>query len=557
MEIRTYLRVLFRYWWLVLIALVVTVGFTAWFTFRQTPLYEASASFIVRPTLSDVDQKSELSGLDVLGRQGDIASTFAEMANSRQTKIKVADSLGLSASQRGKVSVDSQIVSGTYLLKITVESPDPELTRDFANMVGAETIRFVEDLYVTYELVPLDAATAPSSPSKPNKMLNLVLSAALGLVLGAGLAFLAYYLRIPAEAVIAPAVPAGVTASQPEAEVIAGSQPIAEPVAIAATTAATAAASEAMESGKGAEEPAEPSGILPVPRRIVGWIAAAVLTVALVVGALIILLSDRGTSSAAVPPETTLTSLAAAAALTTTAMSQPENTDMPTIVPSLTATTEPSATTSPKPSATPIVIPSVTPTTEPSATSSPEPSATATEEPTATETVEPTATATTAPSETPTDMPTPTAEPTEPSAPAATPEPAGTLLPAPKLLAPLDRQDFQPNAEIVLRWEWTGELPEDAYYEVTVAYSHLGERWFDDVPWLRELRWTLTDHTYLPGLSDDGQYWWSVQVVGQTGTDADGNPVGEPLSAPSQEWLVTWRKTSGGGPRDTPTPPDP
>jgi hypothetical protein len=125
------------------------------------------------------------------------------------------------------------------------------------------------------------------------------------------------------------------------------------------------------------------------------------------------------------------------------------------------------------------------------------------------------------------------------------------------LLAPPDRQDFQPSAEVVLAWEWTGELAEDAFYEVSVAYSHLGERWFDDVPWLRETSWTLTNHDYLPALSDDGQYWWSVQVVGQTGTGADGKPIGEPLSARSEERLVIWRKTSGGGPAGTPTAPPP
>jgi hypothetical protein len=100
-------------------------------------------------------------------------------------------------------------------------------------------------------------------------------------------------------------------------------------------------------------------------------------------------------------------------------------------------------------------------------------------------------------------------------------------------------------------------LAEGAFYEVTVAYSHLGERWFDDVPWLRETSWTLTSHDYLPGLSDDGNYWWSVQVVRQIGTGADGKPVGVPLSAPSEERLVTWRKPASGEGFSTPEAPPP
>jgi hypothetical protein len=147
--------------------------------------------------------------------------------------------------------------------------------------------------------------------------------------------------------------------------------------------------------------------------------------------------------------------------------------------------------------------------------------------------------------------------PTAPPPPAATLAEKAPLLPPPKLLAPLDRQDFQTSAEIVLTWEPVAELAPDAYYAVTVAFSHLGERWIDDVPWTRETRWTLTQHAYLQDLSDDGQFWWSVQVVRQIGTGADGQPAGVPVSEPSEERLVTWRKPPSGEGLITPEAPPP
>jgi hypothetical protein len=107
------------------------------------------------------------------------------------------------------------------------------------------------------------------------------------------------------------------------------------------------------------------------------------------------------------------------------------------------------------------------------------------------------------------------------------------------------------------------ELAADAYYAISVAYTHLGETWFDDVPWTRSTTWTLTEHSYLQDLSDNGQFVWSVQVVRQTGTDASGKPTGVPLSAPSEERMVTWRRESGGGGggggggANTPAPPPP
>jgi capsular polysaccharide biosynthesis protein len=571
MELRTYLRVVFRYWWLVLIVLVIAVGCTAWFTFSQEPIYESSATYIVRPALSAEDAKSELSGLDVLGRQGDIASTFAEMANSRQIKDRAAERLGISSSQRRSLSVDSQLVAGTYLLKITVQGPDPELISQFANMVGAATVTFVEELYVTYELVSLDPATAPSLPSRPNRILNLALGAALGLVLGAGLAFLAYYLQSPLDATAS-------YATSPQA-VPGRAVPAQMPASYA--VAAEAVASDAEAEGEAIAAPAEmlgepvsgrraaAPGSIAGRRSLLGWIGAAILTLMLIVGASVVWFSGRDTSAASLPTDTpgvavamtdtwtpTVTILATETATTTEVLSVTA-----TLAPSATPTTEPSATLAAEPSATPSTESSGTPSVVPSATPSMEPTATPTTEPSATATSSPTSSPTAVPSRTPTRTPRPTPRPTQAAATPTSAAATGTLLRAPVLLSPLDKQDFPPDAEIVLAWQPAGTLAADAYYAITVSYSHLGETWFDDVPWTRNTSWTLTEHAYLQDLSDNGQYRWSVQVVRQTGTDANGKPTGVPLSAQSEVRLLTWRKESGGGGggggASTPVPPPP
>jgi hypothetical protein len=140
------------------------------------------------------------------------------------------------------------------------------------------------------------------------------------------------------------------------------------------------------------------------------------------------------------------------------------------------------------------------------------------------------------------------------------PPPTSTALPAPTLLAPADRQEFQEDAEIVLQWEPVGELPADAYYAITVAYSHFGETWHDEVPWTRETSWTLSEHAYLLDLADNGWFEWSVQVMRQTGEDADGKPTGVPLSRTSEVRMLVWNRSSGDGgssPESTPPLPPP
>jgi diguanylate cyclase (GGDEF)-like protein len=199
MELRAYLRILIGKWWIVLPAFLITLTSTTVFTFTQVPVYQATATFVVTPNASFEDVRSYLSGLDVLSRRTEISTTYAEVANSHHIKNLAADELGLSPAQKRSLSVDSQLQAGTNILETTVTGNDPILVRDFTNAVGTQIVAYIQELYEMHELKPLDQATLPTSPIKPNKGLNLALAGILGLALGAGLAFLAEYLQAPPE----------------------------------------------------------------------------------------------------------------------------------------------------------------------------------------------------------------------------------------------------------------------------------------------------------------------------------------------------------------------
>ncbi|MBN1658350.1 MAG: hypothetical protein JXA93_08120 [Anaerolineae bacterium] len=112
---------------------------------------------------------------------------------------------------------------------------------------------------------------------------------------------------------------------------------------------------------------------------------------------------------------------------------------------------------------------------------------------------------------------------------------------------------FSQDAEIVLEWQPLVGLPDNGYYAITIAYSHFGATWYEEVPWTRDTSWTLSDRKYLLDLSDDGWFWWSVQAMRQTGVDADGDPVGLALGPSSEIRTLRWMKAGGGG---EPTPPE-
>jgi diguanylate cyclase (GGDEF)-like protein len=199
MELRIYLRILLRKWWIILPAFLITLTTTIVLTFTQAPTYRATATFVVAPSGSFEDVKSFVSGLETLSKRPEIVSTYAEVASSRLIKQEAADEFDLSQDQRKSLSIDSHLLAGTNVIEISVEGSDPVLVRDFANMVGAKTVTYVQELSEAYDLRPLDQAALPWFPLKPNKKLNLVLGAILGLMLGGGLAFLSEYLQAPLE----------------------------------------------------------------------------------------------------------------------------------------------------------------------------------------------------------------------------------------------------------------------------------------------------------------------------------------------------------------------
>ncbi|MCP4538185.1 MAG: diguanylate cyclase [Chloroflexi bacterium] len=200
MELKIYLRMLLKKWWIVLPAFLVTFTSTIVFTFTQAPTYRAVATFVVTPT-SFEDIRSFASGLDMLSRRTEIATTYTEVAVSRLIRGQAGEELDLSQSQRKGLSVESKLRAGTNVFEIAVEGSDPVLVKDFANTIGIKTMTYVQELYEMYSLSPLDEATTPSLPIKPNKKLNIALGGVFGLALGVGLAFLSVYLQTPMESV--------------------------------------------------------------------------------------------------------------------------------------------------------------------------------------------------------------------------------------------------------------------------------------------------------------------------------------------------------------------
>lgn len=193
MELKAYFQILINKWWVLLPVFLLTFAATVFLTYSETPIYESSAKYIIdlNPDLVG-DVRTAISSVGLVSREVAIGGTYVEIASSRGVKQEAKDLTGADSLTDYKIS--SKVVAGTNVLEITVEGPDPELVRDLANAVGQTTIERVSFENSLYVLSVLDEAILPQTPIRPVVSRNLGLGAVFGLVLGAGLAFLAEYL---------------------------------------------------------------------------------------------------------------------------------------------------------------------------------------------------------------------------------------------------------------------------------------------------------------------------------------------------------------------------
>jgi diguanylate cyclase (GGDEF)-like protein len=197
MQLKTYINILLKRWWAVVICFAVVVSATWIWTSRQDRVYQSEASFVLRPrpTILAVDDDF-VKALDMVSRRVEINTTFAEVATSSLIKDRARSKMELDT--KG-LSVSARVIGGTNILMITVEGPDPSAAREFASLVGVETLNYVAELYDVFELQPLDPASIPRKPISPSLTLNLLFGSVLGLAIGAGLAFLIEFIRSPYE----------------------------------------------------------------------------------------------------------------------------------------------------------------------------------------------------------------------------------------------------------------------------------------------------------------------------------------------------------------------
>lgn len=169
-------------WWLPLVAAAASM-LAAWAaTSRQTPLYRATASLVVTPTSAINEPSDIVRSLETLDRRSVIA-TFARIPGSASARAAVAAKLGLQPALPGW-RVEGSVLPNTNIIRIDAEGPEPARAAEVANASAEVTANEARSLYRIFTMRWLSTASVPSRPAEPDLRRNLLVAAAVGLLLG-------------------------------------------------------------------------------------------------------------------------------------------------------------------------------------------------------------------------------------------------------------------------------------------------------------------------------------------------------------------------------------
>jgi capsular polysaccharide biosynthesis protein len=191
-ELRRYLEVALRWWWLVGLALLATAVVTVSSVATQTPTYQSSATFLVRPRSDDASEDAR--AFDALIRGVTINTTYASIARSQLIRDRAEERMDPEA-RADDMSVSAKVLTDTNIVSLNVKGPDPDHVLDLATAISAEAVEYVNGLSDVYVLQPLDEPTRAEDPVATNRTLTISIGVVLGLALGVGLALLVEYLR--------------------------------------------------------------------------------------------------------------------------------------------------------------------------------------------------------------------------------------------------------------------------------------------------------------------------------------------------------------------------
>ncbi|MBI5964261.1 MAG: diguanylate cyclase [Chloroflexi bacterium] len=199
MEIKLYLRMLQKGWWVILLAALVAVASSLIVSFLTVPQYSATARFIITPSPSLKTSVEVINSLNTLDRAS-VVATYVEVMNSDKILADSLTFLNANLDTIENYTVQAVALPSSSVLELTVTGSDPKLVAELSNAIGQQTIIYANSLNFILSINFLDTAVPPTIPLTPQPLRDAGLGLVIGIVIGSLFAILSEQIRIPFEA---------------------------------------------------------------------------------------------------------------------------------------------------------------------------------------------------------------------------------------------------------------------------------------------------------------------------------------------------------------------
>ena len=187
MEVKYYLRVIQRGWWLLLLTIIIAVNASLIVSYLLPPQYQSNSRYVISPnaTLYD-DTWDVVSSLDTLDRRS-IINTYKEVLASSSASSNIDSFTGMTDEQIEEYEIVVTVVPDSNVVNLAITGPSPQMVVDISTEISENAIQYINELYPVYSFNILDAPSIPTEPYSPKPLQNAGLAFVAGAIIGLGL----------------------------------------------------------------------------------------------------------------------------------------------------------------------------------------------------------------------------------------------------------------------------------------------------------------------------------------------------------------------------------
>lgn len=197
MEVVTYLKIIGRYWWLVVLTAAISTAVAAAVSFTKSPSYSVQARVVAKPATSVLTQTNDLINIVSEMNTRSVLGTYAQIFSSADVMSEAQASAGIDAATAKDYPLQANVLPDTTVIEVSGKGGNPQTLTNYVNATIEAAVKRAPGLFGVIELQPLEMATLPTVPTSPNPTRDIPIGGGLGLLLGIMLALAIEYLRTP------------------------------------------------------------------------------------------------------------------------------------------------------------------------------------------------------------------------------------------------------------------------------------------------------------------------------------------------------------------------